>query len=230
MTFGFNFEKYDYWPIYETINQYYPIGLPCGSDAIQWNIYTQFKGQKAFGKLIEQNFVDQKVFKGKWETFGRSLGEKLKLAYTGTTYGEVPAYSFYLELFHQQLAEYNIFKRLHVAISILGPFFTIWGEDGSVLKIGGRYYPAKNAITVSPIEEFAEFFNAALIEVQSGFPDYKFIPHSIHNQSIQGLELRGNAHSKGNNGLIYQALFNFFQTGNEVTRGDIYFLDHLWPK
>lgn len=231
--FSFNSDKYDFWPAYEAISHYYPIGLlpnsPEASDPA-WQIYHQYKGQRAFGELIGENFSDQKVFQEKWSSIGADLGKKLKLRAEGTTYGEVPSYSFYLELASIEAGNHTVFQRLHVAISILGSFFTIWGSDGSMLKKEGKFYQATNVITVSPLDEYELIFPVAYQEIQARFPDYKFVHYGLYNQTIPGLEFRGYSWPTGKKGLIYHALFNFLLTGYEMIRGDKYFGSDHWIK
>lgn len=228
--FIFNTKKYDFWPVYESINYYYPIGLdPEPPDITEpFRIYLQFKGQTAFGKLITENFYDQKVFTEKWASIGLEIGKKLNLTAIGTTYGEVPAYSFYLELSSTQAGDHTVFKQLHVAISLLGPFFTIWGVDGSSTQLNGKTYEAINVITVSPHEEYLTIFNAVYQEISARFPDYKFVPYTLHNMTIQGLSLRRTSWPMGKKGLIFHALFNALLTGYEIIRGDKYFLLNQW--
>lgn len=231
--FSFNSEKYDYWPIYETINHYYPIGiLPDSPEKADpaWQIYHQYKGQRAFGKLISENFIDQNVFQEKWASIGADLGKNLNLRAEGTTYGEVPSYSFYLELSNIEAGNHTVFKRLHVAISLLGPFFTIWGGDGSMLQLKGKFYQAINVITISPFEEYEQIFKEVYQEIKARFPGYRFVRHSLYNMTLPGLECRNHSYPTGKKGLIYHALFNYLLTGYEVTRGDRYFGSDYWIK
>ncbi|MEZ2442327.1 hypothetical protein AB6805_11425 [Chitinophaga sp. RCC_12] len=231
--FSFNSEKCDYWLVYETINHYYPIGiLPNSPEAADpaWQIYHQFKGQRALGKLIEVNFADGKVYKDQWESIGTDLGKGLNLRSEGTTYGEVPSYSFYLELSNIEAGNHTVFKRIHVAISLLGPFFTIWGVDGSMLQLNRRFYQAINAITISPFEEYEQIFKEAYQKIKTRFPDYKFVPHDLCNMTIPGLEFRIHSYPMAKKGLIYHALFNYLLTGYEVTRGNRYFGSDYWMK
>lgn len=228
--FSFNSERYDFWAVYESICQYYPIGLLPDAEDPAWRIYHDYKGQRALGELIMENFADQEVFSRKWTSIGTGLGRKMNLESTGTTYGQVPSYSFYLELFSAEAGNHTVFKRLHAAISLLGPYFTIWGQDGSMLQQDGKFYPATNVITLSPIKEYEQCFNTAYQELQARFPDYKFVPHSLHNMTIPGLNFRGYSWPVDKRGLIYHALFNNLLTGHEITRGDKYFELRRWEK
>jgi hypothetical protein len=233
INFRFNAEKYNYWPVYEAIHRYYPIGIPAicpDTDDPAWQIYHGFRGQTELGNLITENFTDQEVFAQKWTSIGTSLGDNLGLNYTGTTYGEVPSYSFYLEMFSAEAGGHTIYKRLHVAVSLLGPFFTIWGADGSVLQLRDRYYPADNVITISPFDEYEAVFNAAYQQILSEFPDYRFVPYGVYNMTIPGLAFKGQSLPNGKKGLIYHALFNYLLSGHETIRGEKYFSFKSWLK
>ena len=231
MNFGFNSAKYDFWPLYESINHYYPIGLsPTSPDAEDpsWQIYPKFKGQQEFGKLVDENFGNEEIFAKKWTSIRLQIGENLNLPTVGTTLGSAPSFSFYLEVSSQKVGNHSIFQRLHVAISLLGQFFSIWGQDGTMLQLNGKFYPATNVITVSPFEEYVILFDKVYQEILERFPHYKFVPYGLHNKTIPGLELRRNSWPRGRNGLIYHALFNYLLTGDEATRGDMYFSDYHW--
>ncbi|HMI02009.1 MAG TPA: hypothetical protein VK541_05975 [Pedobacter sp.] len=203
--FAFNPEIYNFWPIYEAIKIYYPIGIRYAYSSL----YTEYEGQKKFGALLVDNFHNMDNFKARYESFTTKLQEQFGLEVQGTSYGQQPAFSFDMILEKTELPELTKIKRLSVAVSLLGDFYAIYGIDETMLKEGGDPYPYKyhavNAITTSPYREFEEHFLKLKQLILERYPNHRQIPFSILTTYIEGVY---NRYNETNESTIYNALFN----------------------
>ncbi|GEP89772.1 hypothetical protein SAMN05660909_02283 [Chitinophaga terrae (ex Kim and Jung 2007)] len=223
--FSFDPQQLDLWSLYSKIAYYYPVGL-----SVQDTLYNSYPGFVEGKEIIMKNFGDADAFR-EWEEIGKMLANKLNLQYEGTTYGQVPGYSFSLDLNPPIIhGSYEILKKLHISISVLGEYFTIWGADGTVFRDGIKQYHSINIITVSPYNEFQHAFKVSYDYIQQRFPGYRFVPHAIYNMQIPGLSIDRSEDPEYRPGLIYNAIFNSLLTGNEPARGDRAYKIEQWNK
>ena len=227
--FSFNPETHNFWPVYEAIKQYYPIGL----EKNEYSPYYKYSGIKELEKVVVEAIHGDgnKNYLG-WKTFCEKFSAKQKLTYRGSTYGQAPSFSadFFLEDIDSP--RFRHVKKLSVAVSLVGKFFAIYGVDETIVKAcneDGRYlsYRAINAITASPYSEFKSYFLDLKQEVEKEFIGYKFLPFSIHLSIINGLEVR---YSDRKECTIFHALFNEqIDLNNQLpVRGDRFFGFEEW--
>jgi hypothetical protein len=97
-------------------------------------------------------------------------------------------------------------KELHFFVSLVGPFYTIVGQDNNAIKIDDiRSCRSTNYLIVSPEKEFAETFKFLCDKIEPRFKGYRFVPFEICQQTIDGLEVR---YTEKNLNSIFHALFN----------------------
>ncbi|MGY3053707.1 hypothetical protein ACVWYG_001908 [Pedobacter sp. UYEF25] len=205
--FMFNPDTHNFWPVYEAIRQYYPIGL----EKNEYGLYYKYSGIKELEKVVVEAIHGDgnKNYLG-WKTFCEKVSSKQKLTYRGSTFGQAPSFSADFFLQDIDLPQFRRIKKLSVAISLIGKFFTIYGVDETIVKEcdeNGRdlNYRGVNVITASPYMEFRPHFLDLKQEVEKEFNGYKFLPFSIHLFVINGLEVR---YSDRKECTIFHALFN----------------------
>ncbi len=207
--FNFNNDVFDFWPIFKTISNYYPIGISLDENSL----YNRFPGSIERVDLIHENIHDNNNFKTKWKTFEKHVKINLKKKVVGATYGLAPSFSS--EIILSQMNESGVLysKELHFTVSLLGPYYTIYGLDSTAvqLRISDNIdlpygsYMTHNAITVSPFAEFKVLFTKLKELIKERFPEYKFVPFEILQMSIHGLKVD---HCRKENCRIFNALFN----------------------
>jgi hypothetical protein len=225
--FEFNFQTHNFWPIYEAIKTYYPIGLRYSYPSL----YTEYEGQKKLGALLVDNFHNMENFKARYESFTTKLQEQFGLEVQGTSYGQQPSFSFDMILEKTELPELTKIKRISVAVSLLGDFYAIYGIDETMLKEYGNPYPYKyhavNAITTSPYREFEEHFLKLKQAILERYPNHKQVPFAILTTYLEGVY---NRFDETNESTIYNALFNQqLKAGYPYNiRGDQYYGFNEW--
>ena len=229
MNFSFNPDTHNFWPIYEAIRQYYPIGL----ERNEYGPYYKYSGIKKLSeRVVEAIHGDGNKSFLVWKSVCEKFSVIQKLTYRGSTFGQAPSFSadFFLEDIDSP--RLRCIKKLSVAISLVGKFFAIYGVDETVVKEcdeNGRdlNYRAINVITASPYMEFRAHFQDLKQEVEKEFKGYKFVPFSIHLSVINGLEVR---YSDRKECTIFHALFNEQLDLNSQLpiRGDQYFGFEEW--
>ena len=88
----FNSTKYNFWPIYDCISKFYPLGLRKADN----EMYLSYPGSKAMEALIEEHFHDSE--NRIWTNFRSEIETKTEHPIIGTTYGQAPCYGLYIEL------------------------------------------------------------------------------------------------------------------------------------
>ncbi|MEM9300322.1 MAG: hypothetical protein AAGA64_18340 [Bacteroidota bacterium] len=212
--FSFNTKTHDFWSIYKTLKKYYPLGL---KKIPETSNYFQYEGLRELEKLIVENFQDKLNYSERWEKKTRKWEAEINYKLVGTTYGQEPSFSAYLEIEKNKFKNWFFEKQLHFTISLIGPYYTIYGADtctmvakenlklSKLLEQKDRYYKKVNRIVVSPFAEYEEPFEAIRKLIASDFGNHKFVPYAIYSQGLAGLELH--YRDEGLN-RIYHGLFN----------------------
>jgi hypothetical protein len=144
--------------------------------------------------------------------------------------------------------EYTKTKKLCYYISLLGPYYTIYGMDSSDVLLPTTFsnfdgdemrvipYSADHVATISPIFEYESLFVQLQHKIKERFTGYKFIPYSIGVTSIDGISFRymsedDSAEDNRHNNNIYTALFSLKVKPRCRYRGDTNygFVDWLKP-
>jgi hypothetical protein len=197
--FSFNSQRFDFWPVYETIKQYYPLGLRTQKDV---DVSLQgFPGQEKLRQLIADNLENTKNYRSRWSSLQKELQTALKKRVHSDTSPVHPCFSAYLPLRREQSDNLTYIKELRFCISFLGPFFTIFGVDQSILRLPASHslhapaqensqlgsYPAIHAVTVSPYQEYAELFTQLEQQIRLRLPGYRLLPFKMGLQLLEGL-------------------------------------------
>ncbi len=219
--FSFNPSKHNFWPVYDAIQLYYPIGIM----RFDRSIYFDYPGLKKLSAIVVANIHNRDNYNSIWVSFEKEIAEQFNVEVIGTTYGQAPSFSCDLIIKKVKVDELSRIKKLSLAVSLAGNFFTIYGVDETIITekndngFDSNFY-AINALTISPYKEFETIFKDLKSLVEDKFASYKFVPFSINSMFIKGLQVR---YLDKEECTIYNALFNHlldtYDTKN-LLRGD----------
>jgi hypothetical protein len=218
--FSFNPNKYNFWPIYETIKKYYPLGIIKENK----NFYYSYEGLIEFNTIINDNLADQNNFRTRWKSFDDIIEKKIKIRPIGTG-GFAPSFSSLVEFEILKFDKLTRVKRIHYWVSLLGPYYTIVGDDVNIISVGDENLSGVNYLVISPFNEFAETFNMISAEIESHFKNYQFVPFFISKQTFNGLEL---PHADTITNSVFTALFGNPFDLNLPALGDERFKEESW--
>jgi hypothetical protein len=200
--FQFNSERFDFWEIYESIKSYYPLGIKKEATTM----FFSYPGFKALTDIIVDNIHDESHFIERWENVAKGLGLGIGREMIGTTYGQTPSFSSYILLNKESVGNLTRTKELHFFVSLVGPFYTVIGQDNNQVKLGDLgFFSSTNYIVVSPEIDFAEPFKLLCANIENQFKGFRFVPFEICKQTIDGLDVK---YSDDNLNAVFHALFN----------------------
>ena len=203
--FDFNNEDYNFWSIYESIKNYYPLGI----DNNYPGIFFDYWGIKKLEELVVAKVHNNENYRLEWKDYCDELSKEINLPIIGTTYGQAPSFSGYIELKKEKGTTCDYSEELHFAVSFIGPFYSIIGQSTTVVnQLDGEnqaFYSAVNRITVSPDSETEKYFDFLSDKIVSRFKEYRFVPYNINKQTLEGLRVRYRDEKVNR---IYHALFN----------------------
>ena len=198
----FNSDKFDFWKIYDAIKRFYPIGVKRDDS----KMYFSYPGLKELEDIVVDNIHDDSHFTERWDNFTKDIEKEIGKEIIGTTYGQAPSFSSYVLLDTVSVDDFTRTKELHFFVSLVGPFYTIVGQDNNAVKIDeNRSYRSTSYLVISPEKEFADPFKLLCDKIENQFKGYRFVPFEICKQTIEGLYVR---YSDENLNSVFHALFN----------------------
>jgi hypothetical protein len=243
--FTFDHKQYDFWPIYETIKRYYPIGIAWQREDEEDFLSEDYPGTKELSKLIKENIFVRKNFKERWGKCKEFLREQLRKPVQDTVIAWHPCYSGFISLKKTKGQDFTITKELHFAISLLGPYYTIYGLDRSEIRLPRERptlrkehqkenfdisHRADQVLTISPYLEYEQSFQSLQAKLTEWFANYKFVPYAVYSMQLEGLHTPIDVGKEANTGYIYSALFNLQFTFPMEIRGDEGYGFEQWVK
>jgi hypothetical protein len=222
-TMFFNSEKFDFWKIYERIIKFYPLGITRDNT----KFYETFPGRKEMIELLVENIHNNRNFHKRWVTFDKEIKKQTLKKIIGTTYGQTPCFSSYVELEKKTKNGFKHFKEIHYFVSLLGNFYTIIGENRNELTEGKNKFRTTNYLVASPENEYAEIFGLLIEQIESRFKNYKFIPFNICAQKLIGLDVRDAMEKQD---TIFSAIFNNQICFNNRIVGNQFYKSEDWIK
>lgn len=205
----------------QAIKNLYPIGLP--ADDRQYN---EYPGIKLIAAVVEKNMTDNKRFNEPWKAFLKKLKSTAKNRVQNCGYAHELAFSGELILEQYQDATLSRIKKLIFSVSLISPYYTIYGVDETgikdILHERPAEYRAINVITESPYKEFEDKFNFIKSEIEEWFSGYKFVPVRICVSYIKEVQTSSSYPNECN---VHNALFNnFFDYYDKPHfRGEMYY-------
>jgi hypothetical protein len=216
-------DKFDFLKIYDSIKHFYPIGLPKGQD----KMFYSYPGIKELEKIVLENIHENDNYIDRWVDFTKQIENIIQKEIIGTTYGQAPSFSSFARLDTFSFDNFTREKELHFFVSLVGPFYTVIGQDKSVIKVGEKVFRNTNYVVVSPKNEFAETFNLLCDKIEKQFQGFRFVPFYICNQPIEGLYVD---YADGNLNSVFHGLFNNNIDLNAQTLGDESYKSKDWIK
>lgn len=217
------------------------------------SIFYTYPGTIEKDKLIDENIHVRKNYTERWSNFIKLLKPHVKkniadLSIMGS------CFSGAVQLKKRQSNDCIITKELHFAVSLLGPYYTIYGLDQATIllepdppkmlyenmlydrdergtKHTRKYHrTASHAVTVSPLLEYEQDFLFVQQKITEWFTGYKFIPYSIYSMRLKGLDANPGSVNGKDSDCIYHALFNHELDMSIDVRGDKYYGYKEWLK
>jgi hypothetical protein len=219
-TFSFNPEKFNFWEIYESIAKYYPIGIPKNESKFSQS----FQGHKDLVAILLDNIHNEKNFKIRWVSFDKEIKKLSQKKVIGTTYGQVPCFSSYVEIEKKKYKNFTHFKELHYFVSLLGNFYTVIGDDRNEMTERENKFRTTNYLAVSPEHEFAKTFNLLCEQIEMRFTGFRFVPFQICAQTIIGLDVKDDLEKQD---TIFDAIFggSHIRFNNRILGNEFYKAD-----
>ncbi|MFT3681906.1 MAG: hypothetical protein QM791_16655 [Ferruginibacter sp.] len=218
--FWFSSKKFDFWPIYEAIKKVYPLGI----QKSQGSLFDKYPGRDILSSLLTENIHNNKNYKAVWKKFEDGLKKKIGHPIVSTTYGQAPSFSSYVELLTDSFDNVKRTKEIHYAVSLLGPFYTVIGQENFQVKIDQSNFYSTAYLVVSPLNEYADTFNLLCKKIEDRFKGYRFVPFHISNSCIDGLSVYYGDHPN----RIFYALFNGFLDTSVRIIGDEFYKASDW--
>lgn len=220
----FNSDKYDFWKIYEAISKFYPIGV----NRETGSFFRSYEGMKELEAIIVDNIHNEKHFNERWVSFSQKIEALTKKKITGTTFGQAPSFSASLLIESETMNSLARTKEIHFFVTLVGPFYTIVGEDSNVVKVEKMNFRSTNYLVVSPEYEFADLFITLSDSIEEHFQGFKFVPFDICRRAIEGLQV---LYSDENCKTVFHALFNnHIQINIANILGNSYYKADDWIK
>ncbi|GAB2494582.1 hypothetical protein [Algoriphagus taiwanensis] len=199
---NFNPDKFDFWKIYEAIKGVYPIGINRENS----KMFFSYPGLKELEHRIVENIHQAENFSDRWKSFTKELEKELGKEIVGTTNGQAPSFSSYVLLDKISSDEFTRTKELHFFVSLVGPFYTLIGQDTNTVKIEGQgTFGSTSYLVLSPELEFADAFHMLCERIESRFQGFRFVPFDVGRQTIEGLSV---PYSDKKLNSVFHALFN----------------------
>ncbi|MCC5612937.1 hypothetical protein LC612_41185 [Nostoc sp. CHAB 5834] len=220
--FYHNFKKYDFWPIYNSIKKYYPIGVSRQEPYLDF--FQDYPGWKQLQALIEDKIFNPVNYENHWVSFEKKIQTLLNKPVIGTTFASAPSFSAFIELERSQAEDRVSVKELYFTVSVLGPYYTIIGRDRTLISLNENHHiHVTNFLTISPENEYADPFELLCSQINIKFPAYRFVPFHVLNQKIDWLNIFDTDEQPAR---VYHAVFNdqldlsASKVGNEYYRFD----------
>ncbi|KAA9325360.1 hypothetical protein F0P96_20380 [Hymenobacter busanensis] len=234
--FSFNYDTFNYWPIYDAVKKYYPLGIDVNRQDVRITKRSEtfvdnYPANKDIQELIHENIFIQKNHSTRWGSFQKDLQNQTAKRIRNTSNLMWPCFSGNVVLSNKKNGNCIYSSELRFAVSLLGPFYTIYGADSTTLVLHSGIphpdeptypvrFPSINAITASPYQEYESTFQIVQDSIRKCFPGYRLVPFVINTMRIEGLHLD---HFEEQDPTIHDALFynleNFTYSMRRV-RGD----------
>ena len=224
--------------IEDTIGQYYPIGsvdMPLDESTLEG-----FSKFKSFQKLIGDNFSS---YDQKWDPFVRQIELVLEKRVGAHPALSAPCLSGFVEIASTKAKDLTWTKELQFYISLLGPYYCIYGLDYSAVHLDidrpfapnttdKGYFRAYNAITISPAFEYKDTFLRLKQEIGNKFPQHRFVPYQVGMTRIQEIATYYHGSYPKNSYMdsIYTGLFGPECVKECHSRGDKYYGFEEWRR
>lgn len=220
-----HYHEYDFSALYDTIARYYPVTdteRPSEEERVRSAQFQQIRAR------IEEEFIKPKVYNQKWGKIASALKKKLKNPVSHWPDLAGGGFMAEIRLKETKVENFAHTQTLHLHVSILGPFFTIYGADTSTVfsKLDYTYGPedghfiATNLVTISPLYEYEALFKALEHEVRDFFPGYLFVPYRVGMSTIKNISFEESLYNRGMVDTVFEGIFGTQSLHYCLPRGD----------
>jgi hypothetical protein len=216
--------KFDPSQLFEIIERHFPIGVLRRTEQDQM-LYRSYPGLKQYSESIHNAIHENPAFEGIWRPVENELASITGLPVIGTTYGQAPCYSCFINVRHEQLGSLIRHFDIHIFVSVIGPYFTVIGKDWSEIAIAGNLLRPTNFYSVSPYDKDASLFKMAVELLKTHFPHYRFVPHCLY--SLRGPDFQV-PYSDEEENSVFNGIFNQEFRTHSLIVGDSYFGSEEW--
>lgn len=210
-----------YKELTELVLRHYPTGINKDNEP-------EYFKDKRITEL--RNFIRDTTSKrfNQWNAFLEVLSEELELEIFGSTSGNRPSMAgtcilnrhYYDSVFHVQTLVFSI--------SILGPYYEVFGIDSTgILENGKPRYLKTNLITVSPMFEFEIPFIKIEEAIKCKY-NYKLIPYNLKNRTVRNVQSLNFSERHTNIGDALFGTHGDHKSLQSFTRGDKIYGSHQW--
>lgn len=147
-----------------------------------------YKDWNDFEKLVQDNFPESKVV------------DSTKLFY--------PSYNIDIGEFNQT-DKFNLRTTLLISVSVIAPFYTIFGRTRGIFNDKQNKIVFGTNITISPHEEYENSFIEARKLIEESFPNYTYLPPMVWGIQVNGLYVEWCTDHEAS---IFHALFGHVET------------------
>lgn len=178
--------KKQYPNLANTLDFYYPIGIKQEDP-----IYNKYVGTQVLNSIIEENILNNEIFVSRWEKdFLDKLEKRINHKIIGATLGLVPNIGGLIELYESD--DLRNRHQMHFYVSLIKSYYSI-----QFIK-SYKYMKHKNGdigwgaeeLIVSPVDGYyKELFFEIENYIKEKLPDAKFLPYSIDQLKLEGLQV-----------------------------------------
>lgn len=202
--------------VFEEIVKYYPIGINRFD-----NLYMQYRGIDLAEKLCSKKLRGQSY--KKWKTF---VEEKSEISGNALIYDYdsplmFPSYCGSYLLDEQQIGTVLYERKIYFHVSVLAPFYTIYGLDKILKKNTSGYDEFEPIVIISPLDIYELPFYTLRNEIETNYENYNFLSFSMLKKRPRALSVPLAKVKEGQDASIFQALFSPEDITNYKTKGDL---------
>lgn len=194
--------KLDFEYLYEVITKYYPLGIRDTDPA-----YIEYPGLISMQELANQKIEPVPYNRWKECVKGFKPSEHAILQTSAESPLFHPCYSGRIRLTKEKTGRFTYTRELFVHLSVLGPFYSIYGADKVSLDIDGEEETFDPVIFASPYLFYRKIFLELRDRIQHNYPDHIFVPQMLLAKRLSSVYVSGMKRRSEKNASVFQALF-----------------------
>jgi hypothetical protein len=205
-----------YMDVYEVLAKYYPIGM-----AYVHPDYDSFSGCRLRQELCDKKRENASI--EKWQQLLKLLTKNNSQVLNVKTISQeyYPCWSADILLSQEKNQTTTYTRSIQIHLSILGPFFCVFGLD--TVKLNQVERELDPLIYVSPFSIYEPWFNSIRNVVKVNYSGYKFLPFGTLQQRVPGLSVPDAVNYFDQDASVFQGLFTLENVTNYLTIGDEYY-------
>lgn len=203
--------------IYNYIVNYYPLGI-----SKDLELFESYKGIKKLREITKEKHNPKNDTFQLWGKFIQKVKDQIPDAEKVASDTNIldPCYCNYLVLERDKGKYIGLVRELYVYISLISPYFTIFGMDSAyTIEQNSPKLNFNPIITNSPSGIYESPFKQLRLMMEAAYPEYNFYSIKTLSQKISGLSVSGLNPNAGGD-TIFQALFTDKKMDNLVM-GDL---------